>query len=301
MSPALPRPAELRAIALDAARAVVGDLAAAFRSPTAIGPEDKTTHHDLVTVHDRRTEARLVAALTTAVPGSGVLGEELGAQAGTGEAARLTWIVDPIDGTSNFTHGFAMFSVSLAAEVDGEVVAGVVLDPVGGLAFSADGDGAYLTRGDGPERPLAEVGRPAPAGGERAQNLVTSYPAGEAIAREGEDALRRFGRLVTAHATVRRTVSGALELAHTAAGWADAALYVDTKPWDVAAGQLILRRAGGSWLTPDPAAPSSGRLVDDGPRAHTCPFALAVAPGREAPTTAAVLGDIVASRATDHV
>ncbi|RUQ40676.1 inositol monophosphatase family protein, partial [Micrococcus sp. HSID17227] len=158
MSPALPRPAELRAIALDAARAVVGDLAAAFRSPTAIGPEAKTTHHDLVTVHDRHTEARLVAALTTAVPGSGVLGEELGAQAGTGEAARLTWIVDPIDGTSNFTHGFAMFSVSLAAEVDGEVVAGVVLDPVGRLAFSADADGAYLTRGDGPERPLAEVG-----------------------------------------------------------------------------------------------------------------------------------------------
>ena len=73
------------------------------------------------------------------------------------------------------------------------------------------------------------------------------------------------------------------------------------RPWDVAAGQLILRRAGGRWLTPDPAAPSSGRLVDDGPRAHTCPFALAVAPGREAPTTAAVLGDIVASRATDHV
>ncbi|WP_282956904.1 inositol monophosphatase family protein, partial [Micrococcus luteus] len=145
MSPALPCPAELRAIALDAARAVVGDLAAAFRSPAATGPEAKTTHHDLVTVHDRRTEARLVAALTTAVPGSGVLGEELGAQAGTGEAARLTWIVDPIDGTSNFAHGFAMFSVSLAAEVDGEVVAGVVLDPVGGLAFSADADGAYGT------------------------------------------------------------------------------------------------------------------------------------------------------------
>ena len=89
MSPALPRPAELRAIALDAARAVVGDLAAAFRSPTAIGPEAKTTHHDLVTVHDRHTEARLVAALTTAVPGSGVLGEELGAQAGMIGAADM--------------------------------------------------------------------------------------------------------------------------------------------------------------------------------------------------------------------
>lgn len=301
MSATVPSPAALRRIALDAAGAVSADLAAAFRSPAATGPEAKTTHHDLVTVHDRRTEARLVAALTTAVPGSAVLGEELGARDGAGEAARLTWIVDPVDGTSNFAHGFAMFSVSVAAAVDGEVVAGVVLDPVSGLAFSADDDGAWLARPGVAERPLADVARPAPAGGERAQNLVTSYPAGEALALEGEDALRRFGRLVSAHATVRRTVSGALELAYAAAGWADAALYVDTKPWDVAAGQLILRRAGGRWLTPDPAAPSSGRLVDDGPRAHTCPFALAVAPGREVPTTAAVLGDIVASRAADHV
>ncbi|GAA3791661.1 inositol monophosphatase family protein [Micrococcus endophyticus] len=303
MSAPVPSPAALRRIALDAAGAVSADLAAAFRSPSAAGPgpEAKSTHHDLVTVHDRRTEARLVAALTTAVPGSAVLGEELGARDGAGEAARLTWIVDPVDGTSNFAHGFAMFSVSVAAAVDGEVVAGVVLDPVSGLAFSADDDGAWLARPGVAERPLADVARPAPAGGERAQNLVTSYPAGEALALEGEDALRRFGRLVSAHATVRRTVSGALELAYAAAGWADAALYVDTKPWDVAAGQLILRRAGGRWLTPDPAAPSSGRLVDDGPRAHTCPFALAVAPGREVPTTAAVLGDIVASRAADHV
>ena len=122
------------------------DLAAAFRSPTAIGPEAKTTHHDLVTVHDRHTEARLVAALTTAVPGSGVLGEELGAQAGTGEAARLTWIVDPIDGTSNFTHGFAMFSVSLAAEVDGEVAGSVVLTPPGSPLAETSGDGEYEFR-----------------------------------------------------------------------------------------------------------------------------------------------------------
>lgn len=297
MSAPVPSPAALRAIALDAARAAAPDLAAAFRAPAADGdpapgPDVKSTHHDLVTVHDRRTEARLVSALTSAAPGSGVLGEELGARSGDGEAARLTWIVDPIDGTSNFTHGFAMFSVSIAAAVDGEVVAGVVLDPVNGLEFSADDAGAWLGEA---ALPL----RAAPAGGERALNLVTSYPAGEALALEGEDALRRFGRLVTAHATVRRTVSGALELAYAAAGWADAALFVDTKPWDVAAGQLILRRAGGAWLTPDPAAPHTGGLVADAPHAHTCPFALALAPGRRAPTAAAVLADILTSRA-DH-
>ncbi|MDX2341190.1 inositol monophosphatase family protein [Micrococcus sp. NPDC078436] len=293
----VPSPGALRAVALSAARAVAPALAAAFRAgPTRGAPasaETKSNHHDLVTVHDRRTEERIVAALTAAVPGSRVLGEELGRHGGGADAEGappLEWIVDPIDGTSNFAHGFAMFSVSIAAAVHGEVVAGVVLDPVNGLAFSADEAGAYL--GDAP---LAEVGRPAPAGGERALNVVTSYPAGEALDAEGEGALRRFGRLVATYATVRRTVSGALELCHVAAGWADAALLVDTKPWDVAAGQLILRRAGGAYLTP--AGPGAAGLTPDSPRAHEAAFALALAPHRAAPTAEAVLGELLAVRA----
>lgn len=300
----LPSSGALRASALAAAEAVAPALAAAFRSPTAAdddgAAETKTNHHDLVTAHDRRTEAELVAALTQAVPGSRVLGEELGRQGGSeaGDGAvadhPVEWIVDPIDGTSNFTHGFALFSVSVAATVHGEVVAGVVLDPVNGLAFSADDAGAYLNGA-----PLADVARRVPAGGERALNLVTSYPAGEALALEGDEALRRFGRLVTTYATVRRTVSGALELAYAAAGWADVALLVDTKPWDVAAGQFILRRAGGAYLTPGRTGGGTGTeaLVADAPRAHEAAFALALAPGREAPTAASVLTEVLAARA----
>ncbi|WP_336638693.1 inositol monophosphatase family protein [Micrococcus luteus] len=313
----VPSPAALRRLAVDAAAARVPALRAAFRAgpsfpTTAAHPSLKTNHHDLVTEYDRSTEAALVRALTEAVPGSRVLGEETGAHGDPDHPLR--WIVDPIDGTSNFTHGFAMFSVSIAAELDGELVAGAIADPAAGQVFSSDDTGAWLAdldvdraaaapalpSPDHPgeasrapeagavvvkdERPLAEVSRPAPdpALGERGLNLVTSYPAGEALALEGSAALERFGELVRAHATVRRTVSGALELAYTAAGWADAALYVDTKPWDVAAGVHLLRAAGGTWIGGD----------------HTAPIALALAPDRTAPTALRVLDDIIQTRLT---
>lgn len=278
----VPSPAALRRLAVDAAAARVPALRAAFRvgpsfPTTAAHPSLKTNHHDLVTEFDRSTEAALVRALTEAVPGSRVLGEETGAHGDPDHPLR--WIVDPIDGTSNFTHGFAMFSVSIAAELDGELVAGAIADPAAGQVFSSDDTGAYLD-----ERPLAEVSRPAPdpSLGERGLNLVTSYPAGEALALEGSAALERFGELVRTYATVRRTVSGALELAHTAAGWADAALYVDTKPWDVTAGVHLLRAAGGTWVGGD----------------HTAPVALALAPGRTAPTARRILDDIIETRVT---
>lgn len=290
--PTAPSPAALRAIALTAARAAAPALAAAFRTPDAAATT-KRNHHDLVTAHDRATEEALIAALTAAVPGSAVLGEETGATAaspsdtapGAEGAPRVRWIVDPIDGTSNFTHGFAMFSISIAAEVDGEVVAGVVVDPANGLEFSADDAGAWLGEA---RLPL----RAAPAGDERALNLVTSYPAAEALRREGEDALHRFARLVDAYATVRRTVSGALELAFTAAGWADATLAVDTNPWDVAAGQLLVARAGGTLTAADDAGPAPATPP------HLARHLLAVGPGRTAPTAHAVLADLAAHRAS---
>ena len=335
----LPCPAALRGIAVAAAASRVPALRAAFRAgpsfpTTAARPSLKTNHHDLVTDYDRSTEAALVRALTDAVPGSRVLGEETGAHGDPDHPLR--WIVDPIDGTSNFAHGFALFSVSIAAEVDGELVAGAIADPAAGQVFSSDDAGAWLADlcladlelpsagiEDAPspgaaalaspgrleeatgapeagavvvkdERPLAEVSRPAPeaALGERGLNLVTSYPAGEALAMEGSAALERFGELVRTYATVRRTVSGALELAYTAAGWADAALYVDTKPWDVAAGVHLLRAAGGTWLSGTWL--SGTRLGED----HTAPVALALAPGRRAPTAERVMSEILETRVT---
>ncbi len=289
-----PSPGELRRMALSAAEACAPRLVDAFRAAPEIST--KSNSHDLVTVHDRATEDELVRLLGAAVPGSRFLGEEGGSRvpdAGDDAgppASRVQWIVDPIDGTANFAHGFAMFSLSIAAAVDGEVVAGAVLDPINGLAFSADDAGAYLN-GERFGGDPAATGDPGIARDESTLNLVTSYPSAEALSVDGEAALERFGRLVDAYATVRRTVSGALELAFTAIGWADVTLGVDTHPWDVAVGQLLVRRAGGHYL---------GLFYDtDGPErrpAHLAPCYVAVAPGRSAPTGVRVLEETVTAR-----
>lgn len=285
----LPSPGGLRRLAVSAATACAPRLVEAFRAAPEISTKRNT--HDLVTVHDRATEDELVRLLGEAVPGSRFVGEEGGAR---GEPHRLEWIVDPIDGTANFAHGFAMFSISIAAAVDGEVVAGVVLDPVNGLEFSADDAGAYLNGerfGAGAAAGGAVGGAAGEPGAESALSLVTSYPSAEALAVDGPAALERFGRLVDAYATVRRTVSGALELAYTAIGWADVTLGVDTNPWDVGVGQLLVTRAGGHYL---------GLFYDTlGPErrpAHLAPCYVAVAPGRTAPTAVRVLEETVTAR-----
>jgi myo-inositol-1(or 4)-monophosphatase len=326
MPTSLPATRELRRIAVEAAAACAPRLVQAFRStPADLDVSTKRNPHDLVTVHDGATEDELVRLLSAAVPGSRFVGEEGGTRGPDGrddgtddgpgqeqvdehalspaeaDAAAtphtLEWIIDPIDGTANFAHGFAMFSVSIAAAVDGVVVAGVVLDPVNGLEFSADDDGAYLNgerfgspevraEGPGPAAPTAESAAP-----EQALNLVTSYPSAEALALDGPVALDRFGRLVDTYATVRRTVSGALELAYTAIGWADVTLGVDTNPWDVGVGQLLVRRAGGHYLA---------RFYDtEGPERrapHLAPCYVAVAPGRTAPTAVRILEETVTVR-----
>lgn len=288
-----PDPRRLRSIALQAAQTAGAPLVQAFRAEhddgrygaghDSAGPGDegsgglgvttKTSTHDLVTVHDRATEDALAAALTAAVPDSWVTGEESGVR-GSGS---LEWIVDPIDGTSNFAHGFAMFSISIAAVFAGEVIAGVVHDPVNRLSFSADDDGAYLC---GPRRPESRLSPPRSAARTGAQlNLMTSYPSAEVLAQEGPAALEAFAEMVTGFSTVRRVVSGALELCHAAAGWNDVVLGVDTKPWDIAAGMLILRRAGGTYLAARGGTDHLGERPD-----HLAPDYLGLGPGVDSPT-----------------
>jgi len=115
-------------------------------------------------------------------------------------------------------------------------------------------------------------------------NLVTSYPSAEVLAASGAQALDSFAELVRTYSTVRRVVSGALELCHAAAGWADAAAGTGTNPWDVGAGQLILRRAGGRYL---PFGTRHGRSWDgseEAPARHLAPDYVGLAPGVAAPT-----------------
>lgn len=259
---------------MTAAQKAGGTLASAFRS--GIEVSTKSSAHDLVTHYDTATEERLVTALTAAVPDSRITGEEGGTQ-GQGT---LEWIIDPIDGTSNFAQGFAMFSISIAAAVEDEVVAGVVHDPVNRLTFSADDAGAHLRTGESEEQPLRPEPVTAP---EERLNLVTSFPSAEMLQAHGQQALAQFGELVTVYSSVRRVISGALELCHAAAGWADVAAGGNTSPWDVAAGQLILRRAGGRYL---PFGSRGGRCWDGAEveDAHLAPGYVGLGAGVEAPT-----------------
>lgn len=263
----------LRAIAEEAARGVGPMLREAFRA----GAEatEKANAHDLVTTFDRASESAIAAHLFAAWPDSRILGEE-GGHRGSG---RIEWIVDPIDGTSNFAHGVAFFCVSIAAALDGELLAGVVYDPVAGLLFSANAEGAWLN-GD-PLRPRAQQE-------ERRASLMTDYPSAEAIEVDGPAAVRAFGTLVTRYATVRRTVSGALALAHVAAGWTDVTFGFDTNPWDVAAGALLVRRSGGSYLP--------YRYDDEARPAHEAPVYVALGPGARAGTAIGIVEERLAAR-----
>ena len=261
----------LRIRALQAARPVAAKLAAAFSSG-ALVVTTKTNEHDVVSDWDHRAEDLLKDAL--AGEDAVFWGEETGHQPVTAPG-QLQWLIDPIDGTSNFVHGYPMFSISIAAIRNEQVIAGVVVDPVTGNEYSADATGAYFN-----DAPL--VSRPAPATPAQ-YNLVTSFPAAEILHRAPAQAPALFGELVTTFATVRRLVSGALELCLAARGIADLVLGVDTKPWDVAAGSYILTRAGGTYLTSTPASrDTTARLTNATGPAHLAPHYVAVAPGRTA-------------------
>lgn len=263
----------LRQLALDAARAAAPALCTAFRA--GIVAENKSNSHDLVTAQDRASELAIEAVLLAGEPDSRILGEEGGAR-GNGS---LEWIVDPIDGTSNFAHGVAFFCISIAVALDGELLAGVVLDPIAELEFSADAEHAYLN---------GQVLTPGARAEQQHASLMTDYPSAEAIELDGAAGLAEFGTLVTSFATLRRKVSAALGLAHVAAGWTDVTLGLDTNPWDVAAGALLVRRAGGSYL---------GYSYDDEPRpAHTAPCFVAFGPGGNFPAATGTVERLVSAR-----
>lgn len=265
--------ARLMSIAVDAAREAAPILREAFRHDMDL--ENKTNPHDVVTAFDRRSEELIRGHLLTAEADSWVLGEEGGS---TGEGS-IQWIVDPIDGTSNFKHGIAFFCISIAAARDGRLLAAVVLDPITGEEFSADAQHAYLN---------GSILSPAPRPDQHHANIMSDYPSAEALEIDGDAGLREFGIWVTAFATVRRKVSAALALAHVAAGWCDATIGFDTKPWDVSAGALLVRRTGGRYM---------GRSYDDLLRPdHEAPCFVALGPGANYPVLEDSISRIMASR-----
>jgi myo-inositol-1(or 4)-monophosphatase len=187
---------------------------------------------DLVTEFDRRAEGVIVATLHAADPGALVVAEEGGRQ-GSLAAARVYW-VDPLDGTTNFTHGLPIFSVSLALYQDGAPRAGVVLAPALGWEFAAAHGGGATCNG----APLHVSATP------RLEEalLVTGFPYDR---RESADNnFRRFEAFAKLSHGVRRLGSAALDLCCVARGWFDGYWERKLNPWDIAAGMLIAAEAG---------------------------------------------------------
>lgn len=149
----------------------------------------------------------------------------------------------------NFARGLAFWAVSVAVAVEGRLVAGVVLDPVAGLEFYADLSGAWLNG-----TPL----RTNAALAEEDAQIVATFPAAVDLAAFGPAALEATGELLERTRAVRCVGGAALCLAHVAAGWADATFDLHTHSWDVAAGALIVRQAGGEFAGYDP----DGRVTD---------------------------------------
>lgn len=216
------------------AAAVLADL---FRRPRTI------THKgaiDLVTDADLASERHLQQALATLHPDHAILAEEGGARGPSN--APVTWVMDPLDGTTNYAHGFPHFCVSVAAVAsDGTVLAGAVTDVMRQETFSAAlGGGAFIHRkGADPER-LHVSACPSLA----VSLVATGFPYDRAQHADSNHAEHDALSLVTQG--VRRPGAAALDLAWTAAGRLDGYWEAHLKPWDVSAGALLVSEAGGT-------------------------------------------------------
>jgi myo-inositol-1(or 4)-monophosphatase len=187
---------------------------------------------DLVTEADRTSEKLIVERLKSAFPSHSIVAEEGG---GVQSGSEYTWYVDPLDGTTNFAHGFPVFNVTLALERSGELIAGVVLDPTRNELFTAEsGGGAWLNgnriRVSGVKRleeSLVATGFPSR---KRHQNINVHFYYQLAMLTHG----------------VRRAGAAAIDLAYVACGRLDAFWEFGLNPWDMAAGLLLIREAGGA-------------------------------------------------------
>lgn len=188
---------------------------------------------DYVSSADLRSETLLRQELSRAYPDSGLLFEEGTASAASG--ARPRFIVDPLDGTTNFLHGIAHFAVSIALELEGSVIAGVVFDVAKNELFHAEvGHGAYL----GEQR--LSVSKP----GALAESLIATGVPHHGGSHHAPY-LQALGAVMQEVAGIRRWGSAALDLCYVAAGRYDAFFELGLAAWDVAAGNLIVREAGG--------------------------------------------------------
>ena len=214
--------------ALAAAREGAAELLAHAGMPLEIA--EKGRRADIVTAADRASERVVLARLRADFSNASILAEESGASAGTSDER---WIVDPLDGTTNYAHGYPLYCISIAYERAGELLAGVIYAPALDECYAAE-RGAGARRNDAPIRVSAidSLGD--------AMVCTGFHPA------DYERNARFYGKASGAAQAVRRDGSAALDLAFTACGRFDGFWEWDLHAWDVAAGTLLVREAGGT-------------------------------------------------------
>ena len=188
---------------------------------------------NFVTAADNRAEKILYDELAKARHGYGFLMEESGAIEGPDKSHR--WIIDPLDGTTNFLHSIPHFAISIALQRDGELVAGLIYNPTTNDLYTAEkGKGAFFN-----DRRLRVAAR------SRMEDAVIMTGVPHLGRGDHETYLGQLSRVMKAVAGIRRSGSAALDLAWVAAGRCDGFWEEDLQPWDIAAGMVILREAGG--------------------------------------------------------
>lgn len=225
-----PTPPDLLAVAEKAAEAGADILRGYFRTQDLDVREKEA--NDLVTRADHESEAAILAIVREHFPDHQILAEESGLSADSGD---YRWLIDPLDGTANFAHGLPTFCISIACHHRGEAVAAVVLEPLRGDHFSAAKGQGALWNG----KPMHVSNRQGIDGA----FLATGYPF------RAKSALERyldvFRDVLLKARGVRRCGAAALDLAFTAAGVYDGFFEFRLSPWDIAAGELLVKEAGG--------------------------------------------------------
>ncbi len=245
---------ELRRFAIETAHQAGAVLRKYYDTGLAVNRKGEI---DLVTEADLESERLILEAIRETFPDHSVLAEESGLH---GREAAPLWIVDPLDGTTNFAHNFPHFCVSIALHVDGAAVVGVIYDPLREETFWAcRGEGAYLN-----DRPMhvTAVSRLVDA------VLATGFSYRRSTVVDNN--IAEFTRVIRRIQGIRRAGSAALDLAYVAAGRLDGYWEYYMKPWDIAAGALMVEEAGGVITQIDgrPWTPWSHSTLAAGPSLH---------------------------------